>query len=47
MIESYVNAAQPRQGQGDAEHESERTLNVRERTRAEVNAGIGRIGGVR
>ena len=44
---SYVNATQPSQGQGGAEHESERTLIVRERTRAEANAGIGRMGGVR
>ena len=45
MSESYVNAAKPSQGQGGAEHASERTLDVRERTRAEANAGIGRMGG--
>jgi hypothetical protein len=47
MSKSQHNAAQPSQGQGGAEHESERTFNVRERTRAGANAGIGRIGGVR
>ena len=43
----YVNAVQPSPGQGGAEHASERTSNVRERTRAGANAGMGRIGGVR
>ena len=37
-------AAKPSAGQGGAEHESERT-SVRERARAEANAGMGRMGG--
>ena len=39
-------AAQPSTGQGGAEHASERTT-VRERARAEANAGMCRIGGHR
>ena len=46
MRKNHVNAAQPSTGQGGAEHANERTLNVRERARAEANAGLGRIGGV-
>ena len=45
-VENHVNAAQPSPGQGGDEHASERTANVRERTRAGANAGMGRIGGV-
>jgi len=36
-------AAEPSTGQGGAEHASERTSNVRERARAEANAGVRRI----
>ena len=46
-MQSQHNAAQPSQGEGGDEHESERTVKVRERTRAGANARIGRIGGVR
>jgi|GEM_PF-6881990 len=44
-MNQHMTAAQPSTGQGGAEHVSERTI-VRERTRAEANAGMGRIGGV-
>jgi hypothetical protein len=45
-MKTLAIAAQPSTGQDGAEHASERT-SVRERARAEVNAGMSRIGGDR
>jgi hypothetical protein len=45
MSQDDFMAAKPSTGQGGAEHASERTSNVRERARAEANAGMGRMGG--